>query len=163
MAFLQIFVSQQLLFFIFKTSRYNVECDRLWDRSDRCLSTFSLSTATKEKCWFCIGFFPSNVTKKMIDIAKLKNISPKKYKYNIISFVNLLPSWWGHMMLEGHYHQLHSAFDNNTTLFYVRKLNCYGFLLCIAKKDMKWRTKLRKENNLYFLTTYLSTIYALLI
>ena len=37
MAFLQSFVSQQLLFFIFKTSGYNVECDGLWDRSNRSL------------------------------------------------------------------------------------------------------------------------------
>ena len=37
MAFLKFFVSQQLLFFIFKTSGYNVECDRLWDQSNRSL------------------------------------------------------------------------------------------------------------------------------
>ena len=36
MAFLQIFVSQQLWVF-FKTSGYNVECDELWDWSNRSL------------------------------------------------------------------------------------------------------------------------------
>ena len=38
MAFLQIFVSQQLLFFTFKTSGWNVECDGLCSQSNRSLS-----------------------------------------------------------------------------------------------------------------------------
>ena len=40
MAFLLSFVSQQLLFFIFKTSGYNDECDVLWHRSDRSLMSY---------------------------------------------------------------------------------------------------------------------------
>ena len=36
-AFLQIFVSEQLLFFLLKTSGYNVKCDGLWVRSNRSL------------------------------------------------------------------------------------------------------------------------------
>ena len=37
MAFLQIFVSQQFFYFIFKTSGYNVECDGWWVWSNRSL------------------------------------------------------------------------------------------------------------------------------
>ena len=37
MAFLQIFVSQQLLFLFSKTSECNIECDGLWDQLNRSL------------------------------------------------------------------------------------------------------------------------------